>query len=108
MVKSCFVPRKRIVHSQFPHKPPIYATILKSIKNADSFFYCQETGQDLSLWQKNTRKGETTLKKMDFKKVNNLIAKTALAVTKANVNSTCPYSMHQPKLPEAAKKLRKF
>jgi cyclic lactone autoinducer peptide len=47
------------------------------------------------------------MKKMN-KKANHLLAKIALAVTKANANTTCPYYAHQPKLPEAAKKLRKF
>jgi cyclic lactone autoinducer peptide len=42
------------------------------------------------------------------KLINSVIAKIALAVTKANVNTTCPYSLYQPKLPETAKKLRKF
>jgi cyclic lactone autoinducer peptide len=42
------------------------------------------------------------------KKANQLLAKIALTVTKASANSTCPYFLHQPKLPEAAKKLRKF
>ncbi|MDR0918847.1 MAG: cyclic lactone autoinducer peptide [Oscillospiraceae bacterium] len=46
--------------------------------------------------------------KKETKKVNRLIAKVALAVAKVNANSTCPYFTHQPKLPEAAKKLRKF
>lgn len=42
------------------------------------------------------------------KMADKLLAKVALAVTKANVNSTCPFMLHQPKLPEKAKKLRKF
>jgi cyclic lactone autoinducer peptide len=46
--------------------------------------------------------------KKDFTKANKLIAKAALAVTRANANTTCAFVIHQPKLPEAAKKLRKF
>jgi cyclic lactone autoinducer peptide len=42
------------------------------------------------------------------KKLSKTIAKIALTITKANVNSTCPYHVYQPKIPEAAKKLRKF
>ncbi|MDR0919795.1 MAG: cyclic lactone autoinducer peptide [Oscillospiraceae bacterium] len=41
-------------------------------------------------------------------KADKLLAKIALAITKVNVNSTCPFMLHQPKLPEKAKKLRKF
>jgi cyclic lactone autoinducer peptide len=48
------------------------------------------------------------MKTKKTKLINTLIAKIALVVTKANVNSTCPYNLYQPKLPETAKKLRKF
>lgn len=37
-----------------------------------------------------------------------VIAAFALVITTLNVNSTCVYFAHQPKLPESAKKLRKF
>lgn len=37
-----------------------------------------------------------------------VVASVALFVTALNVNSVCMYIAHQPKLPEAAKKLRKF
>lgn len=43
-----------------------------------------------------------------LKKLGEATAKTALAVTQANVNATCGLWVHQPKLPESAKKLRKF
>ncbi|HJA41992.1 MAG TPA: cyclic lactone autoinducer peptide [Firmicutes bacterium] len=36
------------------------------------------------------------------------IANLALSVTKFNVNTACIFYIHQPKLPEGAKKLRKF
>lgn len=39
LVKSCFVPRKCIVPSEFLHKTRIYAIILKSIKNAYFYFF---------------------------------------------------------------------
>lgn len=37
-----------------------------------------------------------------------VIAAAAKAVTTTNVNSTCGFVIHQPKLPKDAKKLRKF
>lgn len=37
-----------------------------------------------------------------------ILASLALLVTTANVNATCSLIAHQPKLPEDAKKLRKF
>lgn len=37
-----------------------------------------------------------------------IFAAFALAVTTLSVNSTCLVTLHQPKLPESAKKLRKF
>lgn len=43
-----------------------------------------------------------------MKKIGILVASTALAVTAMNVNSTCIYQLHQPKLPQDASKLRKF
>ena len=50
------------------------------------------------------------------KKFSNLVTKLALsgtsllalAVVMAEVNATCRFLIHQPKLPESAKKLRKF
>jgi cyclic lactone autoinducer peptide len=48
------------------------------------------------------------MKKNRAKAFNAVIAKIALVVTKANINSTCPYTLYQPKLPESAKQLRKF
>ncbi len=46
--------------------------------------------------------------KKENKKANEILAKIALTVTKIQVNSACGFVMHQPKLPENAKKLRKF
>ena len=40
--------------------------------------------------------------------VSNLILKTALGVTKMNVNSACAFHIYQPQLPTNAKKLQKF
>lgn len=37
-----------------------------------------------------------------------IVAALALAVTTMNVNSTCIFIVHQPKLPKGAEKLRKF
>lgn len=42
------------------------------------------------------------------KQIGILVASTALAVTAMNVNSTCIFAIHQPKLPKDASKLRKF
>ena len=41
-------------------------------------------------------------------KTNSVVAKIALKVAKGQANSTCPFIAHQPKLPDAVKKLRKF
>lgn len=48
---------------------------------------------------------KATTKALGIKKV---IAATAKMATSANVNSACMFFVHQPKLPEGAKKLRKF
>ncbi|NCC15450.1 MAG: cyclic lactone autoinducer peptide [Clostridia bacterium] len=37
-----------------------------------------------------------------------MVATLAVVITTLNVNTTCLYMAHQPKLPDAAKKLRKF
>lgn len=41
-------------------------------------------------------------------KASAVLAPLALLVTTANVNATCAGAVHQPKLPDNAKKLRKF
>lgn len=41
-------------------------------------------------------------------KLGKAAAAMALKVTSMNVNSACMLLVHQPKLPEGAKKLRKF
>ncbi|MCL2874519.1 MAG: cyclic lactone autoinducer peptide [Defluviitaleaceae bacterium] len=41
-------------------------------------------------------------------KVVNLVAKATTAVAKSSANTTCGFGIHQPKLPEKVKKLRKF
>jgi len=41
-------------------------------------------------------------------KLGKVMAELALKTTKTNANSTCVFISHQPKLPETAKKLRKF
>lgn len=43
-----------------------------------------------------------------IKKHSGLLAALALVVTTFTVNSTCIFTMHQDKVPESAKKLRKF
>jgi len=49
------------------------------------------------------------MKKFKFSsKISNVIACLALMATVFDVNVTCQYFVHQPKLPEGAKKLRKF
>lgn len=41
-------------------------------------------------------------------KLGTSLASLALMVTALNVNATCMLFVHQPKLPDNAKKLRKF
>jgi cyclic lactone autoinducer peptide len=41
-------------------------------------------------------------------KTSKVVAKAALFMAKAQANSTCSFVVHQPKLPKAVKKLRKF
>lgn len=41
-------------------------------------------------------------------KFGSMFAALAMVVTTFTMNSTCAFLMHQPKLPESAKKLRKF
>ena len=47
------------------------------------------------------------MKKM-VKTVDKLVSAAALASAKSNVNSTCAYFFHQPKVPAGLKKVRKF
>lgn len=48
------------------------------------------------------------MKKTVKGKVAGLTAKVTEAVAKANANAACAFGIHQPKLPENVKKLRKF
>ncbi len=41
-------------------------------------------------------------------KFGSAIAGVALMITALNVNSTCYFLIHQPKLPKGAEKLRRF
>jgi len=43
-----------------------------------------------------------------YTKFAGIVATLALLVTAGNVGVTCAFYIHQPKLPEGAKKLRKF
>jgi len=43
-----------------------------------------------------------------FTSMGTIVASFALVVTTMSVNAACLVVMHQPKLPEGAKKLRKF
>lgn len=52
------------------------------------------------------RKGGRTMKKIR-ENVSKVICDAALLVAKANVNSTCFFHAHQPKLPTGAEKLKK-
>lgn len=42
------------------------------------------------------------------KKFGSTLANVARKITESNVNTACPFLTYQPKLPESAKKLRKF
>lgn len=53
------------------------------------------------LYMKNNAKSKAT-------SIKRVIAAMAEKATSANANSTCLFVAHQPKLPETAKKLRKF
>ena len=48
------------------------------------------------------------MRKTIEKAIGNIVAKGARAVAKNNANTMCPFVMHQPKLPDKVKKLRKF
>ena len=55
----------------------------------------------------NSKKGGTAVK--DFIKKNlGIIASLAFVITTVTANSTCICLIHQDKLPDEAKKLRKF
>jgi len=58
--------------------------------------------------QKQTsEKGGIALKKLVLK-FGSAIASFALMITALNVNTTCYFLIHQPKLPKGAEKLRRF
>ena len=40
--------------------------------------------------------------------IGSAVASFALMITSLNINTTCMFIAHQPKLPDSAKKLRKF
>lgn len=61
LVESCFVLRKCIVHSEFLHKTPIYAIILKSIKNDDSYFFIVKKKDKILVCGKKTQGKEKRL-----------------------------------------------
>lgn len=46
--------------------------------------------------------------KKTLMKVSGIIASFALLITVMNVNTTCFWIIHQPKLPNGSQKLRKF
>lgn len=43
-----------------------------------------------------------------LKSIAPVVAKVARATTTASANTACSWVAHQPKMPEAARKLRKF
>jgi cyclic lactone autoinducer peptide len=59
--------------------------------------------------QKRTseKRGGIALKKLALK-FGSVIASFALMITALNVNTTCYFLIHQPKLPKGAEKLRRF
>ncbi|MDF2542301.1 MAG: cyclic lactone autoinducer peptide [Herbinix sp.] len=46
--------------------------------------------------------------KVVLMKLCKVVAALAIMITAMNVNTACIYLIHQPKLPDGAKKLRKF
>ncbi len=53
------------------------------------------------------RREDTALKTIMIK-FSGLFAAVALMITAATANAACAFVMHQPEMPEGAKKLRKF
>lgn len=51
---------------------------------------------------------EVIIMMKSMKKLSVGIGKVGYQITKTNVNSACAVFMHQDKLPDTAKKLRKF
>lgn len=62
---------------------------------------------DIIIKPKIYLRGESLMKKF-ISKYSAFIAALALVVTTLTANSTCVYCLHQEKMPEASKKLRKF
>ena len=58
--------------------------------------------------EENNMKNRKLTKKYLLLKIGRIVAAIAIMVTTLNVNSTCMYMIHQPTLPDSAKKLRKF
>lgn len=54
------------------------------------------------------RKEDCTMKNKLQKKTVKVLAAVSKKMAEINANSACVYWMHQPKMPEAVKKLRKF
>ena len=54
-----------------------------------------------------TNKGGVNMKTLIYK-FGTVLACLALCITSLNVNTTCMLFVHQAKLPNSAKKLRKF
>lgn len=48
------------------------------------------------------------MKKIDFKKCANVLASMAMMFSIVAVNTRCVFIFHQPKMPEAMKKLKKY
>jgi len=70
--------------------------------------------QEISRMTKKSVQVSEFAKKGEFKMGKRLIyaskvvAKAAKAIVSANINSTCIFVAHQPKLPKGAEKLRKL
>ncbi len=47
------------------------------------------------------------MKKKSYK-LEKIVGMAAYTMAKANINSACSWIFHQPKMPEAVKRLRKF
>lgn len=48
------------------------------------------------------------MKKELFVKISKCVVSFAILLTSVAVNSTCPFVTYQPKLPESAKKLKRY
>ena len=57
--------------------------------------------------KQESERGSKIMKKEILKVTGKVIHAAAMVMVKAEVNSTCPFAVYQPKLPESVEKMRK-